>query len=270
MTAAVDPGDLAAYRHRLAIDGPLAADVETLRALQVAHLRAVPFENSSVLFGEPMPMDAAAFVRKIGVAGRGGFCYELNGAFAALLTDLGFEVDLLEARVHNDGASLGPPFDHLALRVHLDEPWLVDVGFGYSFVEPLRLASAAEQQDPAGAFRLVAADGGLDLEWRHRDGVWRGHYRMSMEPRALVDFGPTCEFQRTSPNSPFTGGWMCSRSQEDGAITLYRRHLVDTRGDTREERTLDDADLPGILAARFGIAARFDGDRWTPDGDGSG
>ena len=60
MTAAVDPGDLAAYRHRLGIDGPLAADVETLRALQVAHLRAVPFENSSVLFGEPMPMDAAA------------------------------------------------------------------------------------------------------------------------------------------------------------------------------------------------------------------
>ena len=270
MTSAIDPSDLAAYRRRLGFDGRLPADLETLRALQVAHLRAVPFENSSVLFGEPIPMDAAAFVRKVGVAGRGGFCYELNGAFAALLRDAGFEVDLLEARVHNDGGVLGPRFDHLALRVTLDEPWLVDVGFGYSFTEPLRLGTVDEQEDPAGAFRFVETGEGTDLEWRHRDGAWRGHYRFFPEPRDLIEFGETCEFQRSSPDSPFTGGWMCSRNQDDGAITLYRRHFIATRGDEREERTLDDADVPGVLADRFGIATRLVGDRWVSGSSGSG
>ena len=88
------------------------------------------------------------FVHKLGVQGRGGFCYELNGAFERLLRSIGFEVAFLEARGHETEGRLGPRFDHLALRVTLDEPWLVDVGFGYSFVEPLRLIPGIEQADP--------------------------------------------------------------------------------------------------------------------------
>ena len=146
--------DLDAYRDRLGVPGPLRPDLATLRALHLAHLRTVPFENASVLFGEPIELDQDRFVHKLGVEGRGGFCYELNGAFERLLRAIGFEVALLEARGHETEGRLGPRFDHLALRVTLDEPWLVDVGFGYSFVEPLRLIAGIEQVDPIGAFRL--------------------------------------------------------------------------------------------------------------------
>ena len=112
----------------------------------------------------------------------------------------------------------------------LDEPWLVDVGFGYSFVEPLRLVPEIEQADPLGAFRLCAVDGGLDLEWRHRDGRWAPHFRLDPLPHDLAEFDETSRFHQTDPGSPFTRGWNCvvmreptARRRSRGATTSDRR-----------------------------------------------
>ena len=167
-------------------------------------------------------------MRKLGIDGRGGFCYELNGAFAVLLRELGFAVDYLDARVYSDDA-VGQHFEHLALSVTLDEPWLVDVGFGYSFAEPLRFVIDLEQDDPMGAFRLVEAGDGLDLEWRHRDGRWVPHYRVDRTPHDLVAFAAMCDELQTSPTSPFVTDWLCSRIEGGGGVTLFGDVLIDTR-----------------------------------------
>ena len=254
--------DLDAYRDRLGVNGPLRADLPTLTALHRAHLQTVPFENASVLLGEPIELDPTLFVHKLGILRRGGFCYELNGAFAVLLRSIGFEVDLLEARGHETEGRLGPHFDHLALRVTLDEPWLVDVGFGYSFVEPLRLVPDLEQQDPLGAFRLVGVGDELDLEWRHRDGRWVPHYRLDPAPRALAEFADTCRYHQTVPASPFTRGWNCVIMAPDGATTLSGHHLIATNGTSRDERDLTDAETIEVLASAFGIRAALVDGRW--------
>lgn len=256
--------DLDAYRERIGVPGPLRPDLPTLRALHGAHLRTIPFENASVLFGEPIELDTDRFIHKLGAQRRGGFCYELNGAFAVLLRAIGFQVDLLEARGHEDGGRLGPRFDHLALRVTLDEPWLADVGFGYSFVEPLRLATGVEQLDPVGAFRFVSVCDGLDLEWHHRDGRWLPHYQLSLDARELSEFVETCHYQQTAPESPFVGRWMCATAGEgsDGT-TLAGRHLIATHGAARDERDLIDEELIGVLATVFGIRAGFLDGRWS-------
>jgi N-hydroxyarylamine O-acetyltransferase len=68
-------------------------------------------------------------VQKIVRQRRGGFCYELNGAFATLLTAAGYAVTLLSARVANAEGIASKEFDHLTLRVDLEESWLADVGF---------------------------------------------------------------------------------------------------------------------------------------------
>src|SRR6516165_9087624 len=138
---------LAAYLARIGVAGPLVLDAEALRELHQAHLVAVPFENLSIHLGEPVSLNEADLIDKIVGRRRGGFCYELNGAFACLLECLGADVTRVSARVFGDEGRLGPPFDHLALVVRLPDgtgPWLADVGFGSHTTYPLLAETQAE------------------------------------------------------------------------------------------------------------------------------
>jgi N-hydroxyarylamine O-acetyltransferase len=196
----------------------------------------------------PIELDEDRLVAKV-TGGRGGFCYELNGAFAALLRALGAPVTLLSAAVHMP-AGLGPPFDHLALRVDLAEPWLADVGFGRHSIHPLRLDSRADQLDPGGTLRLVERDGGdLDVLL---DGA--PQYRVEPRPRQLADFGPTCWWQQTWPASHFRRGPVASLQSRDGQVTVAGRTLIRTVGGTRTETPLgSDAEVLAAYREHLGI-----------------
>lgn len=238
----MDTLNVAAYLSRIGAEP--GAD---LGALQLAHLRAVPFENLSIHLGEPIVLTEDALYDKIVQRRRGGFCYELNGAFAFLVTALGHHVSLHQARVHT-GEGYGPPFDHLALRV--DSTWLVDVGFGAFSHLPLRLDVREEQSDPAGAFLVTeTGEGDLDVSL---DGA--PQYRLDPRPYALADFGPTCWWQQTSPESHFTRSLTCSRLTETGRITLSGERLITTADGERQEQHLGKDDILPAYQSHFGIA----------------
>ena len=112
--------DIKAYLERINYHGSLAPTADTLRDLQVAHLLAVPFENLSIHAKEPIVLEDEALFTKIVERRRGGFCYEANGLFAALLRALGFDVRMLSAEVANGEGGFGPAFDHMALMVSLE------------------------------------------------------------------------------------------------------------------------------------------------------
>jgi N-hydroxyarylamine O-acetyltransferase len=248
----MDDTTAAAYLDRIAAARPAAMDAAALRDLHRAHLLAVPFENLSIHLSEPISLDEDKLLGKIVTRRRGGFCYELNGAFALLLRALGAEVTLVAVRVYGDD-SLGPPFDHLALLVRLPDgtgPWLADVGFGSHTVYPLLFGSRTGQDDPAGPFRLAdAADGDVD--------VFQGakpQYRVETRARGLEDFLPTCWYQQTSPASHFTRSTICSRLTADGRISISGRTLITTTDGTRSEQQLpDDGDLLAAYRDHFGI-----------------
>src|SRR5215469_12390605 len=122
----MDEALMGAYLRRIGTQRPGSPDAAALRVLHRDHQFAVPFENLSIHLGEPISLDDADLIDKIVSRRRGGFCYELNGAFALLLETLGFEVRRVAARVYgSDG--FGPPFDHLALVVRgAGGPWLAD------------------------------------------------------------------------------------------------------------------------------------------------
>src|ERR1041384_4114649 len=149
--------NIPAYLDRINYRGPLNTDAETLRQLHIAHLRNVPFENLSIHAHEPIVLNDESLFKKIVTRRRGGFCYELNGLFAALLRALGFQVTMLSAEVANTDATFSAPFDHMTLLVTLDERWLVDVGFGDSFIEPLRLDEHGPQIQGDRAYRIEPA-----------------------------------------------------------------------------------------------------------------
>jgi N-hydroxyarylamine O-acetyltransferase len=245
----LDPALAEAYLLRLGFDGPPPPTLAGLRRLHRAHLARVPFENLDIHLGVPIALDAGAFAAKIALRSRGGFCFELNGAFAALLRTLGHRVELLEARVHGQDG-IGGRFGHLCLAVHLDgEVLLADVGFGRGgFDEPIRRDHGATQSDTAGEFRVEPApDGDRDLV---RDGV--PQYRFTPVPRRLADFAPGCTFHQSS-ESVFSRGTICTIRTPEGRTTLAGSRLVVSSAAGRSERDLDRAGLAAELAGRFGM-----------------
>jgi N-hydroxyarylamine O-acetyltransferase len=242
-----------AYLNRIDYAGPTAPTPETLRALHRAHLFAVPFENLDIHLGRSIVCDEDRFLHKIVDERRGGFCYELNGAFAALLRALGFQVTLLSARVPHADGSDGPEFDHLALRVDLEEPWLADVGFGEGFLEPLRLQPAVEQPQIGRMYRLTDDEGVFLLEVKAED-KWKLEYSFRLQPRQLSDFAAMCHYHQTSPDSHFTRNRICTRARPEGRITLSDEKLIETRNGVRRERMLaGDQEWRAILHEEFGV-----------------
>ena len=243
--------DVDAYLDRIGAKRPATVDGPALTELHERHLAAVPFENLDIHLGVPIELDEDRLVAKV-IGGRGGFCYELNGAFAALLRALGAEVTLLSAGVYGP-SGLGPPFDHMALRVDLDEPWLADVGFGRHSIHPLRLSERGDQADPGGTFRLVDAGGG-DLDVL-RDGT--PEYRVEARPRRLADYAPTCWWQQTWPSSHFRSGPVASLQTADGQVTVAGRVLIRTVGTERTETPLG-SDAEVLAAYREHLGIRLD------------
>jgi len=253
--------DTAAYLTRIGYAGPLEPTVDTLRALHRAHLLAVLFENLDIHppFHCEITLELERLEEKIVEAQRGGFCYELNGLFAALLETLGFNVTLLSAGVRRAEGGFGPAFDHLLLRVDVDgEAWLADVGFGDSFLEPIRLTDTMQHDVHGGTFRIDAehearGDGLILRRLIHED--WEPQYRFRLAAYALEDFAEMCRFQQSSPDSVFTRSRVCSRFTPTGRVSLTDTRLIVTEGRVRAEYPVegDDAFL-AALADHFGIA----------------
>jgi N-hydroxyarylamine O-acetyltransferase len=246
--------NVSAYLARIGFSGSAPPTSDTLRDLHVAHMRTVPFENLDISLGREIICDEQRFLDKIVDQRRGGFCYELNGAFAALLRELGFSVSLLSARVSREDGSASAEFDHMALRVDLDEPWLADVGFGDSFLEPLRLKPEVEQEQSSGRFRIVEVGDVMIMQRVRPAEFWKSLYRFTLTPRQLCDFAPRCEFQQTSPESHFTRQRICTLPTADGRITLSDLKLIRTIGERREERILaSEHEWLSTLADLFGV-----------------
>ena len=244
--------DVTAYLDRIAATRPRGVGAAALRDLHRAHQQAVPFENLSIHLGEQISLADDDLIGKIVDRRRGGFCYELNGAFALLLEALGYRVVRAAARVYGDG-HLGPPFDHLVLLVSAPDgggPWLADVGFGSHSTYPLLFASRDEQTDPDGRFTLVdPAEGDVDV---FKDGS--PEYRIERRERSLADFGPTCWWQQSSPDSHFTHRTICSRIDHGGRISISGRTLIRTTGAGRSETPLPtDDEVLSAYRDHFGI-----------------
>ena len=132
----------------------------------------MPYETAWIHLGQRWTVDLDQSMRRVAHDERGGYCFHLNGAFAALLASLGYEVTRHVGGVHDaDGPSAAMLTNHLVLIVHglptEDHPagdWYVDAGLGDVLHEPLPLAAGRYRQGPP-----LRAD-------RDRDGVGDWHF----------------------------------------------------------------------------------------------
>ncbi|RKZ14139.1 arylamine N-acetyltransferase [bacterium] len=240
------------YLQRLGLDRPAHADLAALSLLQATHQQRIPFENIDIIAGQPLSLEPDHLSDKLLHRGRGGFCYELNSMFARLLEQLGFQVTLLSAGVFNGEGVPGLPFDHLCLRVDLDQgPYLCDVGFGRAAVHPLPLRAAESITDAAGEFRLRELDQAEAKfgppSWllsRHApdnprtdaDG-WMPLFLFDLQPRALSDFDAMFRWHQSSPDSVFPGTLILTQAKANGRVSIRGQkwqRLEDGRESTGE------------------------------------
>ena len=245
--------DVDDYLGRIGYDGSREPTLETLRGMQRAHFLNVPFENLDIMAGVRIEVDERVNFEKIVGKHRGGYCLELNGTFARMLRKMGFRVDVLAGRVFAEG-HLSPAFSHMTTVVHLEEPWIADVGFGGRLIEPLRLHDSGDQL--FGERRYVLANDGD--HW-FMTGTEPGNppvaYTFTLEPREFSQFEPVNEWLQTSPDSRFTLGEVVSLGTEHGRMTLAPGRLIVTEGEAREEREIGSPEERAtILREQFGIA----------------
>ena len=238
---AAHPIDLPAYLARVGIEGELPPPtLETLARLQRAHAHAIAFENVEVLARRVPDLAPAALERKIVHGGRGGYCFEQNGLFLAVLRALGFDVRALEGRVRTGvAADVETGRTHMALAVLLDgEEWLADVGFGgLAPTAPLRLASRAEQATPHGAYRFVESGLDLLLQARTFDG-WVDGYLLGPDQPRPIDAQIGNWFVATWPQGFLRQNLVASRSTAAGRLTLFNRELTRRQGDDAPTKRL--------------------------------
>jgi arylamine N-acetyltransferase len=239
---------------------PGPPSVDGLAALQRAHLDRVPYENLDIQLGVPTtinPYDSAARI----VAGRGGYCYHLNGAFSLLLSALGYSVRWHRAGVQNrhDPKPIGATGNHLVLSAHglpargnPNGMWLVDVGLGDGPNSPLPLRSGEFADGP---FRFGLEPSSVEfLGWRLRhdpSGSFAG-FDMRADAALPSEFQAKHEWLSTAPESPFARMLTVMRRDATGVDLLRGREL--SRVPTGEHRELtSQSEFYAALADVFGL-----------------
>jgi N-hydroxyarylamine O-acetyltransferase len=245
--------DVSAYLARIGLAGPFEPDLANLERLQRAHLTAVPFENLDVYHRRGVRTGLDHSVPKVVERWRGGWCYELNGAFGALLAELGYEVIRHGAFVLFDFESPEP--DHLALEVRLGRPYLVDVGFGDSFIRPLPLDDPGPHDGGTGDYAFEFGGGETTLLEVGPDGERRPLYRFGPEPFDLADFECASHHLETDPFLRWTQVPFATRLVEGGPdrVTLLADRLKLRRAGEWTERPVTAERWAGELMAWFGM-----------------
>ncbi len=256
--------DLDAYLRRVGVDAPVAADGRTLVTLHRAHLAAIPFENLDVVLGRGIAVGLEQVQAKLVDRSRGGYCYEHETLFGAVLERVGFRVDRVLART-------GDPLERVRPRTHMvllvsspatGERWLADVGFGSGLLDPLVLRADGPHPQGAWSYELVRGAGPRDTAWRlreHDGSGWTTVLTFTEEPQHPVDVEVANHYSSTSPGSPFLRRpVVVTKDRTRVRRLLGREHSVESPGRPAELRILTDAGVAGALAEVFGPALSRD------------
>jgi N-hydroxyarylamine O-acetyltransferase len=254
------------YLRRIGVEDGLPASAETLRRLHVAHREAFLFENVSIQAGGAISVELDAIERKFIDEGRGGYCFEHNTLFAAVLRDLEFAPVALLGRVRR-----GPPErwarTHMVLRVPVDgDDWLADVGFGgLGLLEPIRLrdGTVSEQagltyrlrrEGPSGVWVLSIGDPAKTPLYQHdRATSTTDLYEFSEDPQTAGDVEVANHFTSTHPDSVFRRTLTIQRSARDGRLILHGDTLTRYKDGQAIEEPVARQQVRSVARELFGV-----------------
>lgn len=257
---------LQTYLERIKYTGSLEPNLPTLHTVHRAHLLAIPYENLDIHLGKKLTLEPSDAYQKIVLDGRGGWCFEMNGLLAWALREIGFEVRMVAGSVNRDDLTGLEYGDHLVLLVNLEgETFVVDVGFGDGFPEPLPLV-AGEFVQNGFAFRLERREVGGDDRWIMHNHAGGGAQRFDfgLTPRKISHFVDRCAWLQTSPDSGFVRTTVCQRFTGDGYVTLRGAVFKTLTPDGETSRVLEsEHEYTRVLRDQFGLTIADVGALWA-------
>lgn len=143
-----------------------------LDELIAAHQKSIPFETIRLHREGKLPdLSVESIFEAVIEEGLGGYCFELNTLFAALLAYLGFDVRAVLCRSVRGRDGL-MPINHKGLLVTLDaHDYFVDVGFGGPMAEgSLDIGTCDEQVVNEGTYFVTPKD----ESWYKVERITRG------------------------------------------------------------------------------------------------
>ena len=241
------------YLRRLGLSAPSRGDAGTLAEMHAAHRRAFLFENLSIQTGGTIGLALADLERKFLDEGRGGYCFEHNTLFAAVLREAGFHASALLGRVRR-----GPPErwarTHMVLRVPIDgDVWLADVGFGgLGLLEPLMLRDGAMDEQGGFTYRL-RRDGHLWVLSMRDAAAETDLYEFTEDPQTRWDIEVANHFTATHPESIFRKTLTIQRTAGDERTLLRSDTLTRYRQGRMVEEAVPREHLRDVVREEFAI-----------------
>jgi len=209
------------YFTRIGYGGSGAANLRTLQELHLLHLQHIPYENIDVFCHQGVRLDREALVHKMLLRRRGGYCFEQNGLFCAVLTEIGFACRPNMARVHYRRPEPGGRIHQVNLVEADGRVWLCDVGFGGSgFRLPVALEPDIEVEQLGEVYRLhESPTHGFFLQRKASD-EWRPLYTFKIDPALPIDMAMANFYTANSSDPIFRDAILATRMTDRGRVTL--------------------------------------------------
>ncbi|MDR0812637.1 MAG: arylamine N-acetyltransferase [Oscillospiraceae bacterium] len=248
--------NLTQYFSRIGYAGQPAPTTETLFALHTAHTQSIPFENLDVVRGRAISLNPQSLFDKLVTRRRGGYCFEMNGLFSRVLSQLGFSVTRLLARsVIAPGVYTAKL--HEVMRVDVSgECFLCDVGYGNDGISaPIPLNSAQPQEQSGSTYRITHDEKARHILERLNDGGFIPMYIFTEDECVPADFEVASHYTSTHPESFFRMMSFATMPTKTGRVTLTDGEFKTVaHGETAVRKLSGKDEFSEVLKDVFGIS----------------
>lgn len=249
--------DTEAFLKRIGVsgyDGPPRLD--GLSQLHAAFVDQVPYESVQYQLAPGGPLDPEETAKRIIAWETGGYCFQLNGTLALLLTELGYRVQMHRGGAETPTRAGDVDASHMVLTVSglVEDPdrvWLVDAGLGETLREPLPLEPGTAYQEPFN-LRLRASE--KTDGWRLDHDPRANLVGMDFESAAvgLDAFAAQHANLSANPDSPFRRLASAFRRKPTSVVVLRSVGLTEMYADRSDTSLIENpTDYFAVLADVF-------------------
>lgn len=253
----LNTANLSTYLQLLLIKEP-ELSLASLKELQTGHLANFCFSSLGVLLKDDLSLEPEQLFDRVVTRNRGGYCFEHNKILFEVLRSLGFDCEIVLARVLLN-RDIDVPRTHRITRLTLDgTEYIVDVGFGALCPrEPLQLHSEHPQDQGDAVYRIIQPVPNhyfLQIEDAEAAGGWFTLYRFDIGYYTEADCLCGHHYSSTYPKAVFVNNLVMAVKSYDDIRSLVNGEFHRIRGGQKEVILISSAEmLAEIIAQEFGI-----------------